>query len=133
MNLLAWYRHISTNAMRSLVSALMVLAVVLGPYSFAGHGHAEEHQSHSSSDHHHGPDTGHHGEPDQMDHKGVGHALTHCGSAFCAPSYVATSAYVPTHTIISHRVHLSFGNETTLKSLYLDADPPVPRRNFSKA
>jgi hypothetical protein len=108
-----------------LLSAILVFAVFLGPYSFAGDGHTQEHQSHSSMSHH--------DEPVPEDHSGVGHALTHCGSAFCAPAFVATSAYVAAYVTLSHRLQLSAGDDAMLRSLYLDGDPPVPRGGFSEA
>jgi hypothetical protein len=119
-----WHDQVSAISLRSLLSAILVFAVLLGPYSFAGDGHAQEHQSHSSM--------GHDGMPMQDDHSGVGHALTHCGSAFCAPVFVATSAYAATYVTLFHRLHLTAGDNAMVRSLYLDGDPPVPRDGLSK-
>ena len=120
-------QHLKPAAMtwRSLLSALLVLSVFLGPYAFAGDGHAQEHDSQSS--------TNHHDDPVPEDHSGIGHALTHCGSASCTPSFVGTFFYVATYTTVSHRLRLQAGDDAMLRSPYLDADPPVPRGGFSKA
>jgi hypothetical protein len=118
-----WQGRISAITWRSLLSAILIFAVLLGPYSFAGDGHAEEHQSHSSMTHHH--------EPIKSDQKGLGHAFTHCGSAFCSPSFVAAPTYVVTDATASHPLRFLAGDDAMLRAHYLDGDPPVPRESFS--
>ena len=123
VSLSVWHSQVSAISMQSLLSAILVFAVLLGPYSFAGNSHAQEHQSHSSMNHH--------DDPAQDDHSGLGHALTHCGSASCYPSFVGTSAYVATYATVSHPLHLLTGDDAMLRSHYLDCDPPVPRDGFA--
>jgi hypothetical protein len=110
-----------------------MFAVFLGPYSFAGVGHAQHHQLLSLTGDHDHSATGHHYDPVQEDHSGIGHALTHCGSGSCAPSYVGTITNGAPFTTVSYRLNLFAGYDAMLASLYLDADPPVPRDGFSKA
>lgn len=119
-----WYKSIAAISWRSLVFILMIFAVLLGPYSFAGDGHAQEHKSFSSMNHQE--------DPIKNDHSGVGHALAHCGSASCAPSYVGPISAFVTYLIICHRLQLSTANDAMLGSLNLDCDPPVPRDSISE-
>jgi hypothetical protein len=109
-----------------------MFSLFLAPYSFASLEHAKQHETHSSSDHHHDSVIGHHGDPAQGDHSGIGHALAHCGSGACAPSYVGMAINAGTYVAISFRIQLWFGDDALLPSLYLDSDPPVPRGGFSK-
>ena len=117
------HSQISAISLRSLMSTILVFAVFLGPYSFAGDSHAQEHQSQSSM--------GHHDNPTDDDHSTVEHALTHCGSGACAPPFVRAFSAVALQTAGSHRLHLSFGDDAMLRALILDCDPPVPRDGFS--
>ncbi|MFT5439594.1 MAG: hypothetical protein ACI9MJ_001459 [Alphaproteobacteria bacterium] len=124
-----WFLAFSRS---SLLPALLVFAVFLGPYSFATDAHAQHHESHSSTGQHdHDGDSGHHDSADGSDHSGVGHALTHCGSGSCTPTFVGTPANPAAFSVLSYRALQWFGNDADLRSLYLDADPPVPRDGFS--
>lgn len=122
MSFAIWHGAIS---LRSLRFAIIVFAVLLGPYSFASVAHAQEHQSHSS--------TSHHEEPERGDHSGVGHALTHVGSASGCPSFVATFAQQVTTATISYCLQFSDGDNAMRRSHFLNCDPPVPRGGVFKA
>jgi hypothetical protein len=111
-------------SLSSVLSALLIFAVFLGPYSFASDGHALEHETHSS--------TSHHDEPAKHDHSGVGHALTHCGSATCVPIFVGTKLIADNYATVAFKLRSWFADDALLLPLYLDSDPPVPRSGFSK-
>ena len=115
--------------LRVLLSVMLVFAVFIGPYSYAAERHAEHHESHSASDHHGGMDS--HGQSDDEEHKGVGHALTHCGSTACAPSFVGTPVVSTRSADLIFRLHTWIADDLDVPSLYLDSDPPVPRSGFS--
>ena len=125
-NMDKWF---STTTLRILLSAMLVFSVFIGPYSYAAERHAQHHENPLSMDHHGGGD--HHGPPDGEDHSGVGHALTHCGSTACSPSFVGTPDLSTVFAYISFRLHSLFVDDLDLPSLYLDGDPPVPRSGFS--
>ena len=86
LNLAETDRRFSAATLRVLLSAMLVFAVLLGPYSYAADRHAQHHQSQSSMDHHGSGQN--HGQSDGEDHSGVGHALTHCGSTACSPAFM---------------------------------------------
>ena len=113
-----------TVVWRSLFSAILIAAFLFGPFAFVGDASAKDHQQKSSTSHESGPA--------QDDNTGQGHALIHCGSSSCAPSFVSASACAaaPTHALVGHP--LTVGKDALLPSLYLDSDPPVPRGVISR-
>ena len=119
-----WTNIFEAVSVRSVMSVLLVFSILLSPYSFAGIGHAQEHQSHSSADH---DKKSHHHNTGHNDHSGVGHALTHCGSASCTPSFLGVSNPVVSYQIVFLRLHLVAGDDALRRSLFLESDPPVPR------
>ena len=108
---------------RPLLSLLLVFAVLVSPYSFAGGRHLGHHENHSS--------TGHDDTPPISDHSGLGHVLFHCGSAFCTPSFIDMPTVVTAHAAVWRQLDLTARDDSSLGSLYLDCDPPVPRHGFS--
>ncbi len=107
----------------SVLSAILVVTLILGPFTFAGDAHAADHHASSS--------VSHEDHPAQDDHSDVGDALTHCGSPSCAPSNVGASTSALAATLASIGLKLSVGDDALLRSLYLDCDPPVPRGALS--
>ena len=107
----------------SVLSAILVVTLILGPFTFAGDAHAADHHASSS--------VSHEGHPAQDDPSDIGDALTHCGSPSCAPSNVGASACALAVTLASVDLPLSVGDGALLQSLYLDCDPPVPRGDIS--
>ena len=103
----------------SVLSAILVVTLILGPFSFAGDAHAADHHASSS--------VSHDGHPAQDDPSDIGDALTHCVSPSCAPSNVGASAGALAATPASVGLQLLVGDDALLRSLYLDGDPPVPR------
>lgn len=122
-------RRNSTNTLRVLLCAVLAFSIFLGPYTFAADQHAQHHASHSSSiqpvDHEN------HGHSDTVDHSGVGHALTHCGSTACVPTFVGTPLIPTTFVNNAFRTHVWFADDVAMPALHLEADPPVPRSGFS--
>jgi hypothetical protein len=115
--------------LRVLLSGMLIFAVFFGPYLYAADRHAQHHQSQLFMDHHGGGD--HHGQSDSEDHSGVGHALTHCGSAACSPAFVGVPDAPAAFASVFFRTHAWLAEDLDLPSLYLDSDPPVPRGGFS--
>ena len=107
----------------SVLSAILVVTLILGPFTFAGDAHAADHHASSS--------VSHDGHPAQDDRSDIGDALTHCGSPSCAPSNVGASTCALAATLASVGRQLSVGDDALLRSLYLDGDPPVPRGGLS--
>lgn len=122
-------KRLSAISLRALLSVVLVFSVFLGPYSYAADRHAQHHENLLSTGHHGGGEN--HGQPDSDDHSGLGHALTHCGSTACSPSFVGTPDLSAAFAHVSFRLHALFANDLDLPSLYLDGDPPVPRSTFS--
>ncbi len=107
----------------SVLSAILVVTLILGPFTFAGDAHAADHHASSS--------VSHEGHPAQDYPSDIGDALTHCGSPSCAPSNVSASTSALAATLASVGRQLSVGDDALLCSLYLDCDPPVPRGDLS--
>ena len=107
----------------SVISAILVVTLILGPFTFAGDALA--------ADHHASLSVSHDSHPAQDDPSDIGDALTHCGSPSCAPSNVGASACTLAATLASISLQLSVGDDALLRSLYLDCDPPVPRGDLS--
>ena len=122
-------QRLSASVLRVLLSAVLVFAIFLGPYSFAASLHAQHHDSQSSSsqlvDHEN------HGHSDTGDHSGVGHALTHCGSTACVPTFVGTPVIPTTFANEIFRKHVWFADGVAMRAQHLEFDPPVPRSGFS--
>lgn len=129
LNLAETDRWFPAATLRALLSGMLIFAVFFGPYSYAAERHAQHHQSQSSMDHHGGGDN--HGQSDGEDHSGVGHALTHCGSTACSPSFVGAPAVPAAFASVFFRTRAWVAENLDLPSLYLDSDPPVPRGGFS--
>lgn len=119
----------SAISLRAMLSVALIFSIFIGPYSFAAETHAQEHQG---SHHHSQSSTDPHTDPAQGDHSGIGHALAHCGSGYCAPSFVGFTDSATAFVTVTTSLDLLFGDDAELPSLYLDADPPVPRPGFSK-
>ena len=108
-----------------MMSVVLMLAVLLGPYSFAIGAHMQHHDAHASMSHH--GDADHHNPSDGSDHKGLGHALTHCGSGTCMPTFFGTAVNSGILVNMVYMTRTAIGDDVFLPSLYLDSDPPVPR------
>lgn len=132
LNVVGRNYRFSASALRMLLSAILVFAVFLGPYSYAAGQHAQHHDSQPSSSQHgdHG-DKDSHGHSDTGDHSGVGHALTHCGSTACSPTFVGTPLVPTTFANVIFRTHVWFADDVAMPALHLESDPPVPRSGFS--
>ena len=128
LNLAEMDKGFSVTTLRALLSVMLAFAVFFGPYSYAADRHAQHHESEFSLGHH--GDGDNHGQSDQ-DHSGIGHALTHCGSTVCSPSFVGTPNVPIKFAAVFFRTHAWFADNVDLPSLYLDSDPPVPRGGFS--
>jgi hypothetical protein len=109
-------------ACRLLWSGLLVLALFLTPLSFSGNAVASEHHSHTSMNF--DGDTGNDGHTDHS------HKVIHCDSSSCSPSNIAGSKS-SAHRLASSLAQGLVGDDPLLRSLYLDGDPPVPRRDFA--
>ncbi len=106
-----------------MLSAILVVTLILGPFTFVGGALAADHHASSS--------VSHDGHPAQDDPSDIGDALTHCGSPSCAPSNVGASTSALAATFASIGRQLSGRDDALLRSLYLDCDPPVPRGEIS--
>tara|TARA_R110002110_G_scaffold82122_2_gene213514 strand:- start:758 stop:1177 length:420 start_codon:yes stop_codon:yes gene_type:complete len=114
----------SAISLRAVLSFVLVLSICIGPYAFAFEMHAQEHQGHH---HHSQSSTDPHTDPAEDEHSGVGHALVHCGTGYCAPTFVGFAYNATTVATLTTALSLRFGDDAELPALYLDADPPVPR------
>jgi hypothetical protein len=123
------HRWMSALSLRSLLSAILVFGVLLGPYSFAVDAHAQHHKSHASHEHNGSPN--YHDPADESDHSGVGHALTHCGSGNCTPTFVGSPINSADFVRLSYKSRHWLENGINLRAIHLEADPPVPRGGFS--
>ena len=110
-------------AFRPFLSLLLVFAILVSPYSFAGGRHAGQDETHSS--------TGHDDSSSMPGHSGFGHVLFHCGSAFCTPSFIDVPTVVTAPESVWLHLELTARDDAALGSLHLSCDPPVPRHGSS--
>ena len=120
---------VSLNTLRMLFVTLIMVMVFCLPYFNDVGQHNDHHRFDVSFMHH---DDGTLDDPsDHNEHKDIGHALTHCLTASCAPaSFMAPNFLVdPGRGVLKEKY--TKDKNLNVRSMYLSGDPPIPRGGFS--
>jgi hypothetical protein len=107
---------------RAVAASLFAVVLCVAPLALSAGAHIAHHHSHEAVGHDHGPALD--GQTD------LDHDVFHCGSPACAPSFLAGCPSDHALHNPSPRLQGVTGDDSLLRPLYLNCDPPVPRAGF---
>jgi len=118
------------DILRAWLAVVVSLGLALGPIAMTSFAHAHEGNGHSTMGH--DEDLGHNHGDDRSAGE-VDLKTPHCCSfSTCSPTFLGTSISGAFGLMMPVSAEVMVGNDSTLRTQYLDGDPPVPRTGFSQ-